>query len=145
MEEEYPGCPENPKSQLKAPPVPAPTLDSDFAKIQKLTWQYLVGQESPGPCFSLHPYWLVSSPCWLLKFLNINPNGTSHMGQKGECLLLLGIFLDLRPSGSLFLLIFWKVWFLAQSNQCSCPTSLPTFIHPWHSDQANIPNAQLWL
>ena len=29
MEEEYPGCPENPECQLKAPPVPAPPLDSD--------------------------------------------------------------------------------------------------------------------
>ena len=55
MEEEYPGCPENPESQLKAPPVPAPPLDSDFAKIQKLTWPYLAGQGSPGPRCSLHP------------------------------------------------------------------------------------------
>ena len=31
-------------------------LNSDFAKIQKLTQQYLSGQEFPGPCSSLHPY-----------------------------------------------------------------------------------------
>ena len=93
----------------QGPPVPAPTLNSDFAKIQKLTQQYLSGQEFPGPCSSLHPYWLVSSPCWLLRFLNINPDGPSHMGQKRECLLLLDISLDLRPSVSLFFLTFWKV------------------------------------